>query len=332
MKNVKKLVIASLVSAFAIAASGCNMVAKTPEAIKNSPVAKFDKITITKGQLDDRMAPAIKALKAQYGDNFASDEQGKQTLQTQRKNMLDQMINEQIVIEKAKELKIMPTDAELKTETDKKLADTKKQYGDDAKFKDALSQYGITEDTYKGYVKDSIIIEKVNQYVTKDVSVTDQQIKDYYNSNQTQFTEKPDRMHVEHVLLNSEADAKKVRERLVKGEDFAKVAKEVSIEPAAKQSGGDLGFINYTDQNYDKTFMTAALSLKEGVLSEPVQTQYGWHIIKVIKKEEYPVKSLDSVKSEIKATLLNQAQQAKFQSSLEQWKKDAKVKYYDKNM
>lgn len=332
VKNVRKLIMAAAVAVFTFSAVGCNMVAKTPEAIKKSPVAKFDKVTITKGQLDDRMAPVINQMKAQYGDNYEKNDQAKKLLDDQKKQMLDRVITEQLLLQKAKEKKLIPEEAKLKEEVNKQYDDVKKAYNDDAKLKDALKQAGFTEDSFKAYIKDNVIIGKVTDDITKDVKVDDSKVKEYYDSNQLQFTEKPNRIHVAHILVKTEDEAKKVKERLDKGEDFAKVAKEVSTEPAAKESGGDLGFIEYNNPNYDKTFMTAAISLKEGTISAPVQTSFGWHIIKDIKKEEYPAKKFDTVKDDIKNSLLNSEKQKKVQATIEQWKKDAKIKYYDKNM
>lgn len=332
VKNVRKLMMAAAVAAFTISAVGCNMVSKTPEAIKKSPVAKFGKVTITKAQLDEKMAPVITQLKAQYGDNYATNDQAKQLLDQQKKQVLDSMIAQQIVLQKAQEKKLVPEEAKLTEEVNKQYDDIKKAYNDETKFKDALKQAGYTEESLKAYIKDNVIIGKVTDDITKDVKVDDAKCKEYYDANQSEFTEKPNRIHVAHILLKTEDEAKKVKERLDKGEDFAKVAKEVSTEPAAKESGGDLGFIEYNDANYDKTFMSAAIATPEGTISNPVQTSFGWHIIKDIKKEEYNVKKFDTVKEDIRKNLLSSEKQKKVNDTIEQWKKDANVKYYEKNM
>jgi foldase protein PrsA len=332
VKNVRKLIMAAAVAVFTVSAVGCNMVSKTPEAIKKSPVAKFGKVTITKAQLDEKMTGVISQIKAQYGDNYETNSQAKELLAEQKKQVLESLIAQQIVLQKAQEKKLVPEEAKLTEEVNKQYDDIKKAYTDETKFKDALKQAGYTDETLKAYIKDNVIIGKVTDDLTKDVKVEDAKIKEYYDAHQTEFTEKPNRIHVAHILSKTEADAKKVKERLDKGEDFAKVAKEVSTEEAAKESGGDLGFIEYSDTNYDKTFMTAAISTPEGTISQPIQTSFGWHVIKDIKKEEYPVKKFDAVKEEIKTNLLTTAKQTKVNDTVEQWKKDANVKYYEKNM
>ncbi|HBM75957.1 MAG TPA: peptidylprolyl isomerase, partial [Clostridiaceae bacterium] len=113
---------------------------------------------------------------------------------------------------------------------------------------------------------------------------------------------------------------------------FATLAKQYSIETSAKETGGNLGEISYNDSNYDQTFMLAAMSLKEGQISNPVQTKYGYHIIKVTKKTEYPVLAFDKVKEDIKSQLLESKKQDKYTASIQEWRKEAKVKTYDKNI
>ena len=125
---------------------------------------------------------------------------------------------------------------------------------------------------------------------------------------------------------------KKIKQRLDKGEDFAKVAKEASTDPGSKDKGGDLGTVPYVDSGMDATFMAAAIALKEGTISAPVQTQFGYHIIKTIKKEEYPAKSFESVKAEIKKQLEDQEKQSVVSKKVEEWKKAAKITKYDENL
>ena len=90
-------------------------------------------------------------------------------------------------------------------------------------------------------------------------------------------------LHTAHILLETEEEAKKARERVTTGgEDFGTVAKELSTDPSAQQNSGDLGF-NPPGQLVPQ-FEQAASTLKDGEVSQPVQTQFGWHIIKRIER------------------------------------------------
>ena len=100
--------------------------------------------------------------------------------------------------------------------------------------------------------------------------------------------------------METEAEAKEIAERLKKSEDFATSAKEKSNDPAAE--GGDLGF--FTRGQMVKPFEEAAFALDVGQISEPVQSPFGWHIIKVEEKRDQPLPSFDQVKDGIIAQLV----------------------------
>ncbi|HXG79833.1 MAG TPA: peptidylprolyl isomerase [Methyloceanibacter sp.] len=112
-------------------------------------------------------------------------------------------------------------------------------------------------------------------------------------------------IHARHILVDTEAEAKEVAERLKKGEDFAKLANEKSKDPGA--AGGDLGF--FTRGQMLKPFEDAAFALEVGEISAPVQTQFGWHIIKVEEKRDQPLPTFDQVKDAIVAQLVQQKAQ-----------------------
>ena len=107
-------------------------------------------------------------------------------------------------------------------------------------------------------------------------------------------------IHARHILVATEAEAKEIAERLKKGEDFAALAKEKSKDTGAE--GGDLGF--FTRGQMLKPFEEAAFALDVGEISEPVQTQFGWHIIKVEEKRDQPLPTFDQVKEAIMSQLV----------------------------
>ncbi|MDF2502962.1 peptidylprolyl isomerase [Clostridium sp.] len=332
MKNIKKIVSIAIIGIVAIAMSGCNMIAKTEQGIMKSTVAKVNDEKITRGQLDDRMKGIISQIKQQYGDNYTSNDQAVEALKQQKQSMLDEMVTETLLLQKAKSMKLVPSDSELNTEVTKQYNSTKSQYKTDAEWKTALSQNGFTDASLKEQIKNGVIINKVVDNVTKNVKVTDKQIQDYYNANQSQFTTQPNKVHLAHILVKTQADAQKAKDRIDKGEDFAKVAKEVSTDTGSKDNGGDLGDLEEANSGLDATFLKAGLALKPGEVSAPVQTQFGWHVIKCITKTEYPVKKLDEVKSDIKDTLIKTAKQDATTKAIDKWKKEAKITQYPKNL
>lgn len=112
-------------------------------------------------------------------------------------------------------------------------------------------------------------------------------------------------VHARHILVGTEAEAKEIADRLKRGEDFAALAKEKSKD--ANAEGGDLGFFSHGQMV--KPFEDAAFALEVGQISEPVQTQFGWHVIKVEEKRDKPLPSFDQVKEAILSELLKQKAQ-----------------------
>ncbi|MDP4144513.1 MAG: peptidylprolyl isomerase [Bacillota bacterium] len=332
MKNVRRFVAMALISVVAVSASGCKMIAKTPEGIAKSTVAKVGSEKITRGELDERMTSVITQLKAQYGNNYMSNDDAKTQLKQQKDQMLDNMIDEKVLLDQAKSKKLVPSDADLKKQEDAKYAEIKKGYKTDADFNKALSDAGFTEARLKTSLGSQIIIQKLVDELTKNVKITDKDIEDYYNKNQVQFTTQPNKIHLAHILVATKDEADKVETRLKNGEDFAKVAKEVSTDTGSKDNGGDLGEVDESNTGFVQEFSDAALKLKEGEISAPVQTQYGFHVIKCIKKTEYPVKKLDEVKDQIKQTLKDQQTQKIYTDQLAKWKKDVKITKYEENV
>ncbi|AZV58804.1 peptidylprolyl isomerase [Clostridium sp. AWRP] len=340
MKNIKRLVAAAFITVFAFSTVGCNMIEKTPEAIANSTVATVNGEKITRGDLDKdpNTIQLLTQAKQQYGSDYAKNDEATSTIKTQKEKILDNMITTKVIEQKAKELKLLPNESKLKSDMDKKIDDIKKQNfkGDTSQFDAALKAQGFTEESFKtmflAQLKTQAIETNISNYLAKSVKITDKQVKDYYNANKDKYTEQPDKMHLAHILVKTKDEAQKVKARLDKGEDFAKVAKEVSQDTVTKDKGGDLGFVNYNDSGYDAQFMAGAKALKEGAISAPVQSSFGYHIIKCIKKQEYPVKDFNKVKDEIKKQLESDQKSKLVSQKVQEWKKAASITKKEKNI
>jgi peptidyl-prolyl cis-trans isomerase C len=154
--------------------------------------------------------------------------------------------------------------------------------------------------------------------------VTDDQLKAAY-AKKVADMKGEEEIKARHVLLTSEDEAKKVSEELKKGGDFDKIAKEKSTDKASGANGGDLGW--FTKDRMVPEFADAAFKLKKGEISAPVQTAFGWHVIKVEDRRPVKVPSFDEMKESLKSDVTNKAVQTYVEGLL----KTADVKYYDAN-
>ena len=155
------------------------------------------------------------------------------------------------------------------------------------------------------YFRDKLLLD---EYLEREVkkAVTPDAARKLYD--ETVKTLKPEEeVRARHVLVEGEDEAKAIAVRIKGGEDFAKVAGEASKDPGSKTDGGDLGF--FTQERMVQPFAEAAFKLAPGQVSNPVKTQFGWHVIKVEEKRTKPVPSFDEMKDQVDAYLTRKAQQ-----------------------
>ncbi|QAA30734.1 peptidylprolyl isomerase [Clostridium manihotivorum] len=329
MKNIKKLVSIALIGVIGLSLSGCKMIQKTPEAVSKTAVAKVNGEKITLGQVDEKIKSAIDQLKTQYGNDLEKSTDGKAALKDQRKTQLESMVQEKVILKEGEKANVLPSKTDLDKQVSDKLADVKKVYKTDEEFNNALKSANFTVDSLKEYLGTQIKIDTIlNKTVFKDFSITDADIQKYYNENKAQYTQQPG-ANMFHILVDSEDKAKSIKSELDKGAKFEDLAAKYGTD-GTKDQGGSLGYVAYDAQNFDKDFLAAAKKLKEGEISGPVKTQYGWHIIKVTGiQSSSKTQELSAVKDTIKQTLETNKKNELFKAKYDQWKKDLKVETYE---
>lgn len=209
------------------------------------------------------------------------------------KSVLGRMIDQEVIRQTANQQNLTVSDQEIQQELD----NFKKEFPSEDAFNQALANEGLTLDEFKIQVKDRMLLNKL---ATKDVQVSQEDIKKYYEEHGKEFVE-PEQVHARHILVDTEDEAKAILDRLKKGEDFAKVAQEKSKDTSSAIKGGDLGFFERGTMvaEFDKT----VFSMKVNDLSEPVKTQFGYHIIQLLEKKEAKQPTLEEVSSKIEKRL-----------------------------
>lgn len=178
-----------------------------------------------------------------------------------------------------------------KEEIDEKVNEMKEQLGD--QFDIWLSTQGFNdEEAFRYVVRINLLNEKA---VYDGIEISEEEMKDYYNRMKTEI-------QAQHILVEDEKTAKQVKRKLDKGEDFAKLAKKYSKDTSNAKDGGKLGY--FSVDKMVPEFEDAAFNMDAGEVSEPVKTQYGYHIIKVTdKREKKQVGTYEENKDIILATL-----------------------------
>jgi foldase protein PrsA len=207
-------------------------------------------------------------------------------------------------------------------EIDTRLDALKQQYfqGDEEKFKAELDKQGLTVEQVRDQLRARMLSDKIYKAVIDKVNVTDAEIKAYYDSHKAQYLQ-PESREVRHILVKDKALADQLYTKLKNGADFEALAKKYTEDTASKADGGKLtAYKGKTVAPFDKFVFSA----KVGELSQPIKTQFGWHVIEVLSDTKPAgAQPLSEAKATISGTLLQEQQNA----ALKKWVQDAESSY-----
>jgi parvulin-like peptidyl-prolyl isomerase len=297
------LAVPAVVAVLAIAA-GCggggdeSATTQSSDAVPADAVAVVAGTPVTKAEFDRFFDQREKAAEAQGQAFPAAGTPEYVELQNQAVDFLVQRIE---LAKEAESLGITVTDQAV----DERVEELKNQFfgGDEAKYKEELESLGLTEEDVRADVRAQLIAEKLFDEVTKDVTVTAEDVKAYYDNNAEQF-EVPESREVAHILVETKKEADELYAQLQDGADFAELAKEHSTDTASAENGGRL-----TDErgSFVPEFEEVAFSLETGEIGEPVKSQFGWHIIKALEDTQEAGKtSFEDAKESIEEQLLEE--------------------------
>lgn len=328
MKKLSRMAATIIALVMIFSLTGCKLITKTEKGEYNTVVAKANGKKIIKGEFDKALAIRKILLGSLYGYEFFDSGTGAGYLPTVKTDVLNEVVQQQVFEDKAKELGLIDDENAIMEEAKDQMNDYIDALSNKDGFNNALDKYGLTNDDFLTYFRHNVIQNKLYDETTKDVTVTDDEIKKYYDENPYEFTEEENTMNLSHILVSTEDEAKVVIDRINGGESFEAVAKAVSKDTETAEKGGLLGDVTYVNSGLVQEFTDAAIKLKAGEISKPVKTTYGWHVIKCNSKEEYPEKAFDEVKEDIKTNLLSDKKNEAFNNNYNKWKEAAKVKTY----
>lgn len=244
--------------------------------------------------------------------------------------MLDQLILTKLVEKRSVDTKV-PED-EVTAEIDK----VRTQLGSQEEFDRQLAASGKTLDAVKSDIRTQLRQQHwVNDQAKPDKNITDADAEEFYKKNPDDFKQ-PEEVRASHILIavpqdakpevvvEKEKVAKAAAKRVKGGEDFAAVAKELSEDPGSKETGGDLNF--FAKDKMVPEFANAAFALKKDAISDPVRSQFGYHIIKVTDRKDAQLVALDTVKPKLVAYLQAQEQKKATAKMLQELRAGADVK------
>jgi peptidyl-prolyl cis-trans isomerase C len=269
---------------------------------------------------------AVKGLEGRAGGPVPGDQRD----QVYR-GVLDDMIAYRLLIQEAKTRKIAVTDAEV----DAQIGEIRKQFPDEAQFKQALAAQKLTLDAIRADTRSKIGVDKMMKAEIGDKgAVKPEEVADFYAKNPDKFKQ-PERVRASHILIavpesadaaakqQAKAKAEAILKDLKGGKDFAAAAKQNSQDPGSAVNGGDLGY--FGQGQMVPPFEQAAFALKPGQMSDVVETPFGFHIIKMVDKQASRTVPLNEAKTQIEEYLGVQNQRTQLEAFVNSLKAKAKI-------
>lgn len=236
-----------------------------------------------------------------------------------RRQALVNLIQRALVRDQVKRSKITVPDAQV----DQRLAQIRARFADEEQFRQALQGQGFTESSLRDGLLEQLGFEALAAKIVP-VTITDDTVRQAYDDKKADY----EQVHARHILFSVQRQSPeealaKARDALAKvrsGTDFATLAKQVSDDDASKTAGGDLG--TRPRSFFDADFAKAAFSLPLKKVSDPVRTQFGYHLIEVLERSTIP---LAQVREQIRGQLQQEARQAGLTSFIQKIAADADI-------
>jgi parvulin-like peptidyl-prolyl isomerase len=334
---MRRILVIGLCATAVLLVAACG--GSSPKNVPGDAVAVVGDESISKSDWD--------ALIAQTRRNFQATKRkfpapGSVELASLRSNATQFLIQSSEYQQEADKLGVQVSDKDV----DARLEQIKKQYygnppGQPAasktemekRYKAALKQQGFTDEEVRSGVKLQILREKVFKEVTADVKVSDDKIKAYYEKNKKQYQTpaQPESRDIRHILVKTKAKADELYAQLKASPGkFAPLAKKFSTDSSSAKNGGKLPPGVGVKGRLDPAFEKVAFSIKAHVISKPVHSQFGWHIIEALGpvKEGTPAKPtpFSQLKEAIRQQLLSQDKQ----KEMDKWLANTKKSYCKK--
>jgi peptidyl-prolyl cis-trans isomerase SurA len=259
-------------------------------------------------------------------------------------NILDELVNNQILLQRAKKLGLEAADGEVED----KFTEFKSPYTED-EFQRQLKSRGYTVDDLRADIRQQLSIQKIiNREVVAKITVTDQDVQDFYNQNRSQFNVAEAQFRLAQIVITphkdaqlrnrknddatTDAEAKRkaaaLEQQLSNGADFAQVAMDYSEDPATSASGGDLGFVPESSLSQsDPALKRTVLALKPGQTSGIIALRDSYRILKLVAKEAPGQRELSdpAVQQSIRDNIHNRKEQLLRAAYLAIARNDAKI-------
>ncbi|MBN1383462.1 MAG: peptidylprolyl isomerase [Elusimicrobia bacterium] len=317
-------------------------------AVVNKTKAKVNDDIILQSEYDKAINPIIEQIKLNYGELMPKEEMDKKIAGI-KKEILDQMIDQKLLLQEAEKGKISVRKREIqngieiiKERFKRKDGKVLTQEEAEKEFNSELKRQDYTMEQFEDKISDDIKINKLLEMnvIARVKEPTEKELKEYYEKNRDKLDD-PEKVSVRHILIRfdkngsikDESEAlkkiKKIKQELKKekGENFAKLAEEYSEDPGSASLGGDLGFI--IKGMMVKEFEDVAFKTNVGEVSDYFKTEFGYHILKVDAKQARQKRTFKQVEKNLKGYLINERNQEQYEKYIKSLRDKADISIND---
>lgn len=310
---------------FAGVSTGMSEAKKETEAGDRKVVAKVNGKPIYENQLDPHVKKSLKSFQ-----KFGKSKDTKALIKHLQKRALGTVIDQELILQESQKMTV----SDIEEKIAKKLKAMKSRYPSEEHFEKRLKAQHMTKKDLKESLKKQVYLDEyLKMKGISDPEVPEEEIRKFYDKDPGAY-HRDETVKASHILIKAGEDidpeekekareqAKKIRKEIIEGRDFAEIAKEYSEDGKAPE-GGDLGYIKrgYMPSEFD----AVAFALEKGTVSDIVETQYGYHIIKVYEHIHEGIAPYKDVKDFIRKFLQERLSQQKLASHIEELREKAKI-------
>ncbi len=289
-----------------VTAAACSPKEKEPVAVVNGQ-------PITRGEFEAELA----RVRGTTGSVAFHGE----LLENLKASVLDQMIEQRLVAEQARQYSVAVSDAEVDT----RMAEIAADYPAGG-FDKAVRDNSVNLNEFREQIRNLLLMEKVIDGVLRQLIEPDEEeVQRFYRKHIGDFTE-PERVHVRQIVVQSREEAEALRSRILKGEKFGELAAQHSLTPD-RDEGGDIG--TYARGQMPPEF-DVAFTLKPGELSPVVPSPYGFHILSVVERLPARILTFEDVRDTARTRLAHERTERAYQNWLSELRQEAQVRIFPK--
>ncbi len=310
VRNKKLIFLIVIVSIISLTISAC-------QGEKEGLVAKVNGEGITEEDFERELNIVKESKKMEYGEDiFSESSEGDEILEELKKNVLNKLIIEKLILEEAKEMNISVSNEEI----DEEIKNYKEELGGEKQYQAFMEKNNFSEEFLREYFKKQLMFEKHRENFLDKTTISEEESRKYFEDHKENFME----VKASHILVKTEAEGKEILKRLKNGEDFGNLAKEKSLDNATAYKGGDLGYFTKEGEmalaDQYKILSDTAFALDKGEISDVLETVLGYHIILVEDKKD----SYEALKDKVELALKKE----KHDEEISRLWSEAKIKIY----